>query len=128
MIVDGPNELVVSQPGRFGLGGTTVERVFTFDPAGPLLMVPAAVLAPTPERPTVLRGLVDHASSLTANGQPVQIEAGGAFTVPVASGTTSVALVATDAEGIPAEATVAVITTPAPADYPQTAAVHVTCP
>ena len=66
--------------------GRAVERTFTFDPVGPLLMVPAAVLAPTPERPTVLRGLVDGAVSLTANGQPVTIEPGGAFTVPVALG------------------------------------------
>ena len=126
VIVDGMNELVASQPGRFGIGGTTVERDFTFDPSGPLLMVPSAVLAPTPERPTVLRGLIDDASSLTANGLSVEIEPGGAFTVPVALGTTTVLLVASDHEGIPAEATVAVNATPAPADHPQTVAVHVT--
>ncbi len=51
VIVEGTNELVVSQPGRFGVGGATVERTFTFDPVGPLLMAPAAVLAATPERP-----------------------------------------------------------------------------
>ena len=85
VIVKGTNELVVSQPGRLGLGGARVERVFTFDPAGPLLMVPAAVAAPTAERPTVLRGLVDDAAALTANGNALTIEPGGAFTSPVAA-------------------------------------------
>ena len=125
VIVDGTNELVVSQPGRFGLGGATVERTFTFDPIGPEVVVPAAVLAPTQQRPTVLRGLVDGAVALTANGQTVTIEPGGAFTVPVAPGTTSVALVATDADGNAAETTVLVATEPPLADHPATVAVHV---
>jgi hypothetical protein len=125
-VVEGTNVLVVSQPGRFGLGGSAVERTFTFDPAGPLLLVPAAVLAPTPERPTVVRGLVDGAASLTANGQIVTIEPGGAFTVPVAPGTTVLALLATDAEDNTAEAAVVVTAEPPAADHPPTAAVHVT--
>ncbi len=57
---------------------------------------------------------------------PVTIEPGGAFTVPVAPGTTAVALVATDAEGNAAEATVLVSAEPPLADHPATAAVHVT--
>jgi hypothetical protein len=126
VIVDGQNELVVAQPGRFGVGGSSVERTFTFDPVGPLLMVPTAVPVPTSGRPTVLRGLVDGAVSLMANGQAVTIEPGGAFTVPVAPGTTSIALVATDADGNPGEASVAVTAESPPADYPRTAAVHVT--
>jgi hypothetical protein len=125
-IVEGNNELVVSQPGRLGLGGATVERVFTFDPAGPLLMVPGAVPAPTAERPTVLRGLVDGAAALTANGTPLTIESGGAFTLPVAADVSAVTLVATDAAGITAEAAVAVTTDPLPAEHPPTVAVHVT--
>jgi hypothetical protein len=125
-IVEGSNELVVSQPGRLGLGGASVERLFTFDPAGPLLMVPPAVPAPTAERPTVLRGLVDGATALTANGSSLTIENGGAFTLPVAADVSAVALVATDAAGITAEATVAVTTDPLPAVHPPTVAVHVT--
>jgi hypothetical protein len=126
VIVEGSNELVVSQPGRLGLGGATVERVFTFDPAGPVLMVPAAVPASTAARPTVLRGLVDYATTLTANGGPLTIEPGGAFTMPVAVDVSAIALVATDAAGITAEATVAVTPDPPPAQHPQTVAVHVT--
>ena len=126
VIVKGTNELVVSQPGRLGLGGARVERVFTFDPAGPLLMVPAAVAAPTAERPTVLRGLVDDAAALTANGNALTIEPGGAFTSPVPPDTSAIALVATDAAGISAEATVTVTADPPPAQHPPTVAVHVT--
>jgi hypothetical protein len=126
VIVAGTNELVVSQPGRLGLGGATVERVFTFDPAGPLLMVPAAIAAPTAERPTVLRGLVDDAAALTANENALTIEPGGAFTFPVASDVSAINLVATDAAGITAEAAVTVTAAPPPAQHPQTVAVHVT--
>lgn len=122
----GDNTLAVSQPGRFGLGGVNVERTFRFDPAAPWFMVPAAVPAPSADRPTVLRGLVDGAAALTANGQAVVIEQGGAFTVRVAPGTTTVALVATDAAGNPAPATVTVTDEPPPAAYLPTAAVHVT--
>ena len=125
VVVPGTNTLVVSQPGRFGLGGSTIERTFTFDPAGPLLMVPAAVPAATADRPTVLRGLVDAAAALTANAQAVTIEPGGAFTFPVATGTTAVALVATDAEGNTAEANVAVSADLPAVGHPPTAAVHV---
>jgi hypothetical protein len=96
-IVEGENSLVVSRQGRLGIGGSTVERTFTFDPIGPLLMVPAAVLGTTPARPAFVRGLVDGAVTLSANGQPVTLEPGGAFTVPVAPGATAIALVATDA-------------------------------
>ena len=52
---------------------------------GPALMVPAAVPVPTPERPTVLRGLVDGAVGADRQ-RPVRSRSspGGAFTVPVA--------------------------------------------
>jgi hypothetical protein len=126
VIVEGANELVVSQPGRLGLGGATVERAFTFDPAGPLLMVPAAVPSSTAERPTVLRGLVDGATALTANGNALAIEPGGAFTMPVAADLSAINLVATDAAGITAEERVVVSANPLQAERPQTVAVHVT--
>lgn len=126
MLSAGDNTLVVSQPGRFGLGGATVERSFRFDPAAPSFLLPAAVPASTAERPTVLRGMVNGAAALTANGQVVVLEPGGAFTVRVAPGMTTVALAATDAAGNPATATVPVTDEPPPAAYPPTAAVHVT--
>jgi hypothetical protein len=45
-IVEGTNTLAVSLSGRFGVGGSTVERTFRFDPRGPQLTVPAAVTTP----------------------------------------------------------------------------------
>ena len=107
VIVNGTNELVVSQPGRFGLGGSTVQRIFTFDPAGPLLMVPAAVPVSTagapdcPARPRRPRHGVDRQRGA------LTIEPGGAFTFPVAAGRSAITLVATDAEGMTAEEAVA---------------------
>ena len=126
VLAAGDNTLVVSQRGRFGLGAAKVERAFRFDPAAPSFMVPAAVPVPTADRPTVLRGLVDGAAALTANGQAVVLEPGGAFTVHVAPGMTAVALAATDAAGNPASATVAVTDDLPVAAYPPTSAVHVT--
>jgi hypothetical protein len=126
LIREGANTLVVTQAGRFGVGSQTIERAFTYDPSGPALQAPAAIGPGTPEQPAIVRGLVDGAATLTANGQPVTIEAGGAFTVPVASGTTTIALVASDLEGNVAEASLAVTANPRPASYPATAAIHVT--
>jgi hypothetical protein len=125
-IVEGENSLVVSRHGRLGIGGSTVERTFTYDPVGPLLMVPAAVVGTTPARPSFVRGLVDGAVALSANGQPVTLEPGGAFTVPVALGATSIALVATDVEGNPTEVLIRIAAEPPPTEHPPTAAVHVT--
>lgn len=123
-LVEGSNTLVVSQPGRFGLGGADIERSFTFDPGGPSIMVPAQILSPAGDQPRTLRGLVDDATTLTANGQAVALEPGGAFTVPVAAGVAEVALVATDGDGNPEAVTVGVIAEPPPAEYPMTVAVH----
>jgi len=81
VLLAGDNTLVVSQPGRFGLGGAKVEHIFRFDPAAPSFLVPAAVPTPTAVRPTVLRGLVNGAAVLTANGLAVVLEPGGAFTL-----------------------------------------------
>ena len=124
-IVDGTNKLVVSLSGRFGVGGSTVERTFTFDPRGPQLIVPAAVLAPTAARPATIRGLVDDAVALTADGRPITIEEGGAFAFAVPVDSTSVTFAATDADGNPAEATVQITSDPPAAHYSTTAAVHV---
>ena len=125
-VVEGMNRLVVSQPGRFGIGGSSLERAFTFDPTGPSLMVPAAVPVSTQQRPTVLRGLVDGAASLTADGRPVTIEPGGAFTVQVAIDAAAVTLLAADAEGNTATVTVAVTANAAASNYPATVGVHMT--
>ena len=57
-------------------------------------------------------------SSLTANGCPLTIEPGGAFTIAGAVDVSAIALVATDEAGITAEATVAVTSDPRPAHYP----------
>ena len=125
LVIEGPNELVVSQPGRLGIGGGRVERTFTYDPTGPALLVPAAVPIPTAARPTILRGLSDATVAITANGQSITIEPGGAFSVPVAADVREVALVATDEEGNSAAATVAVVANGPATNHPPTSAVHV---
>jgi hypothetical protein len=125
LVRSGANTLVVTRQARFGIGTARVERSFAFDPSGPALMVPRAVGVGTAERPPVLRGLVDGATSLTADGRPVDIEPGGAFTVRLDASAAAVHLVATDADGNPAEASVAVTAEPPAPNYPPTAAVHV---
>lgn len=125
-VVPGANTLVVSQARPYGLGDQTVERSFTYDPSGPTIMVPTEMSAATGPDPETLRGLVDDATTLTANGLNIPLEPGGAFTVFVPTGTDAVDLVATDAEGNAEPATVLVTTAPDAGDYPATRAVHVT--
>ncbi|CAN5608655.1 hypothetical protein BH24ACT5_BH24ACT5_07030 [soil metagenome] len=125
-IVPGANTLVVSQARRYGLGDQTVKRSFTYDPSGPTIMVPTEMTAATGPDPETLRGLVDDATSLTANGVNIPLEPGGGFTVFVPTGTDAVDLIATDAEGNAEPATVLVTSTPGAPDYPETRAVHVT--
>ena len=91
-----------------------------------------ACSSPRPMTPSVpgfvstLRGLVDNTSALSANGAPVALEPGGAFTIYIPQGTTEVRLVAQDAVGATTETVVAVTATPVPTTYPATSAVHVT--
>ncbi len=74
---------------------------------------------------SALRGLVDVGSSLTADGAPVTLEPGGAFTLYLPQGATEVHLLATDGSGSSTPVTVAVTSTAAPIAYPRTVAVHV---
>jgi len=91
----------------------------------PVLHVPAAVSPSVPGYVNALRGLVDDAVSVTADGAPLTIEPGGAFTMLIPQGTTEIRLAATAADGTATTATVAVTDRhPAPA-YPATAALHV---
>ena len=92
---------------------------------GPRVMVPDAIAPSVPGFVNSLRGLVDNTTSLTANGSPVPLEPGGAFTILIPQGTAEVRLVATDAVGASREAVVAVTDVPVPSTYPSTAALHV---
>ena len=124
-IKPGRNALVVSLDGKMMLGGEKIERTFSYDPSGPMLLVPDAVFDPGDSELVTIRGLVDGASSLTAEGVPIAIEPGGMFTVDVPLAVTEMKLVAVDKNGNPERRTVAVTKDPAPVDYPATAAVHV---
>ncbi len=124
-IKTGNNTLKVTLDGRAVLGGEQEERTFSYNPAGPRLMVPAQVLDPADGQPVSVRGLVDSASSMTANGQPVPLDPGGAFTLEVPAGTAEIALEATDADGNTELQSISVTAAPEPAEYPETAALHV---
>jgi hypothetical protein len=108
-------------------GGGDGETVDTAPAAanGPRLRVPARIAPSTPGHVTALRGLVDPGTSLTADGAPVPLEPGGAFTIYLPQRATEVHLLATDRAGSSTPVTVAVSSKPAPADYPHTVAVHV---
>jgi len=93
--------------------------------AGAKIMVPAEIRSSQPGHVSTLRGMVDDAQSLSANGMPMQIEPGGQFRIYIPQGLTSIELAATDAEGHVTSSTVAVTDAPAPAPYPHTVAVHV---
>ena len=93
--------------------------------AGPRVRVPAEIAPSVPGFVSTLRGLVDGATSLTANGNPVVLEPGGSFTTYIAQGVTAVDVVATNAAGEATAVTVGVTATPRPSEYPLTAAVHV---
>jgi hypothetical protein len=91
----------------------------------------ARIMAPPEIRPSVpgfvstLRGLVDGATSLTANGVPIEIEPGGQFRVHLAQGLTGLTLAATDELGRVEETAVRVTDQPTAPAYPHTVAVHV---
>jgi len=125
-IGEGTNTLTVELDGRFVAGSRRVERTFTFASSGPRLIVADQIVAPPAGSVAVVRGLVDDAETLTANGEPIEIEPGGAFTVEVPPDSTGLELVAVDAAGHPTSATVQLTTEPTAANYPRTAAVHVT--
>jgi hypothetical protein len=93
--------------------------------AAPSLRVPPQIAPSTPGFVSTLRGLVDGAASLTANGEHVELEPGGAFTVHILQDVTKIRLVASADTGASTAVTVAVTATPTPPDHPVTAAVHV---
>jgi hypothetical protein len=109
--------------------GSDSSPTTTTDAAGPQpsarISAPGAVAPSTPGSITTLRGLVDGAVRLSANEIPIEIESGGQFHVLVPQHTASVVLSATDAAGLVTESTVLVTDAPAPAEHPDTVAVHV---
>src|SRR3954462_2152634 len=62
--------------------------------AAPGLRIPAQIAPSTPGHVSTLRGLVDAATSLTADGEPVTLEPGGAFSVHILQGEQEIQLVA----------------------------------
>ncbi len=94
--------------------------------AEPTLTVPVSVSPSVPGFVSALRGLTDGAVGVTANGESVALDAGGAFQVLIPQAWTEVRLVATGADGRQVEKVVAVTATPAPVEHPVTVAVHVT--
>jgi hypothetical protein len=91
----------------------------------PQLHVPVSVAPSVPGFVNVLRGLVDGAATLLADGSPVPIEPGGAFSVLIPQGTSEVVLVATAADGSSATVAVAVTDQHVAPSHPPTAALHV---
>lgn len=91
----------------------------------PRLSVPSAVAPSVPGFVSTLRGLVDGAATLTANGEQVTIEPGGAFTWLIAQGTPQIDLAATSTSGSTTATTVAVTDVPVAPTYPATAGLHV---
>jgi hypothetical protein len=106
-------------------GDPTTAPPPTTAPAGPRVLTPARVGPSTPGHVNALRGLVDPGTSLTADGAPVTLEVGGAFTIYIPQGATEIHLLATDASGASAAVNVAVTAHPAPVAHPHTVAVHV---
>ncbi|MDQ3737794.1 MAG: putative glycoside hydrolase [Actinomycetota bacterium] len=121
----GNNTLKVTLDGKSILGGEQVERTFSYNPAGPRLMVPAEVLDPADGQPVTVRGLVDNAAAVTANGQPVTLDPGGAFTLEIPAGLAEFSVDAIDGDGNEERKIISVTPEPAAAKYPETAAVHV---
>lgn len=115
-----------------GGGGEGATGTFVTAPvvatAGPTVSAPAEVTPTVAGSVSELRGLTDGAVSLTANGQPVPLDAGGGFSLYLLPEWTEVRLVAADAGGLQSETVVAVTPTPATPEHPATAAVHIAAP
>jgi hypothetical protein len=92
---------------------------------GPRLSVPREMMPSVPGRVMTLRGLADGAVSMTANGDPVELDSGGGFAVHIPQSWTEVRLVATDAAGDENDRVVKITPRPAAAKHPATVAVHV---
>ena len=122
----GKNTYVVTLGGRYMLGGERIERTFDFDPSGPTLMLPRAVVDPGNGEVISMRGIANDTASLRANGQAIPLGEGGGFQLDVAPGTSEVVLVAKDADGNPSRSVLPVATADSKPAYPNTAAVHIT--
>ena len=108
-----------------GGGGVSATSTSGTNAAGPQVWVPEAIAPSVPGFVNTLRGLVDGATVLTADGEPVALEPGGAFSVYIAQGATAVELVASNDTGVSTTVSVAVTATSPESSYPATAAVHV---
>jgi hypothetical protein len=92
---------------------------------GPRVSVPREILPSVPGRVMTLRGIADGAVSLTANGEPVEVDSGGGFSVHLPQAWTEVRLVSEDASGEHGEIVVPVTADLKRAEHPRTVAVHV---
>jgi len=97
----GKNTYVVTLGGRYMLGGERIERTFDFDPSGPTLMLPRAVVDPGNGEVISMRGIANDTASLRANGQAIPLGEGGGFQLDIAPGASEVVLVAKDKDGNP---------------------------
>ena len=88
------------------------------------MWVPEAIAPSVPGFVSTLRGLVDGATVLTVDGEPVALEPGGAFSVYIAQGATAVELVASSDTGDSTTVSVAVTATPPESTYPATRRRH----
>ncbi|MEJ7560971.1 MAG: putative glycoside hydrolase [Ilumatobacteraceae bacterium] len=122
----GKNTYVVRLGGRYMLGGERIERTFDFDPSGPTLMLPQAVVDPGNGEVISMRGIANDTASLRANGQAIPLGEGGGFQLDVAPGASEVVLVAKDKDGNPSRTVLPVATADSKPAYPNTAAVHIT--
>ena len=86
--------------------------------AGPRMSVPREMAPSVPGRVMTLRGLVDGAATMTANGDPVELDGGGGFAVHIPQAWSEVRLVATGADGEQNESVVAIKRNPARANPP----------
>jgi hypothetical protein len=116
--------LAVRSITRVTLTGT-VRAAEVVNVAGPRLSVPSEMAPSVPGRVMTLRGLVDGAAKLTANGDPVELDGGGGFAVHIPQSWSRVRLVATSPKGEKNETFVAIKRNPARANPPAVRAVHV---
>jgi hypothetical protein len=118
---EGEHTLLIRSPNSAPvLPGRTTELTFTVDETPPGLAV-----APVPDTPldaaATVQGTADGASTVLANGQPVELADDGAFTVPVPAGTPAVDLEAKDEAGNTTTEHVSI-----PVHHPGMRAVHMT--
>jgi len=104
-------------------GSVLEEQVVSVN--GPRLSVPQEMVPSEPGFVNTLRGLSDGAVRLRANGEPVELDAGGGFAVHIPQDWKKVKLVAIDRKGRRTEQVVSITTNPTPAEPLSTVAVHV---